>query len=63
MLSITDIWHALDIEPTSKWVNDVYIWCFPTPHSIYCGLANVQVHYYDYDLSSAKLLIAEAKVP
>jgi hypothetical protein len=58
-----DIWRTLDIKPTSKWVNDVYIWCFPTPHGIYCSLANGQVHYYDYDLSSAKSLIAEAKVP
>jgi hypothetical protein len=56
-----DIWHALDIKPTSKWVDDIYIWRFPTPHGIYCGLANGQVHYYDYNLSSA--LIAEAKVP
>lgn len=58
-----DIWRALDVKPTSKWVDDVYIWRFPTPHGIYCGLSNGQVHYYDYDLSSAKSLISEAKVP
>src|SRR6267154_1736594 len=61
--AIVDIWCSFDVKPTNKWVDDVYIWRFPSAQGIYLGISNGHVWRYDYDLSKAKSLVAEGNVP
>ena len=58
-----DIWRSFDVKPTNKWVDDVYIWRFPSAQGIYLGISNGHVWRCDYDLSKAKSLVAEGNVP
>lgn len=57
------IWRALDVKPSKKWVDDVSIFRFPSAHGLFLGISKGEVYRYDYDLAQAKSLISPAKVP
>jgi hypothetical protein len=57
------IWRALDVKPSKKWVDDVALFRFPSANGSFLGISNGEVYRFDYDLTHAKSLVAEAKVP
>lgn len=57
------IWRALDVKPSKKWVDDVAIFRFPSANGSFLGISNGEVYRFDYDLTHAKSLVADAKVP
>jgi hypothetical protein len=57
------IWHVSDVKPSKKWVNNVAIFCIPSPNGAFLGIFNGIIYRYDYNLAHAKSLISVAKVP
>lgn len=61
--AIVDIWDAMHVGPTLKWVDDFNLFRSPSPQGQFLGICDGEVYRYDYDLEHAKSLISHLGVP
>lgn len=56
--AVIDIWDALYIGPSIKWVDDFNIFRSPSASGSFLGICDDEVYRYDYDLDHAKAAIS-----
>ena len=61
--AIVDIWDALHVGPTLKWVDDFNLFRSPSPQGQFLGICEGKVYHYNYDLEHVKALISHLGVP
>lgn len=61
--AIIDIWDAILIGPSIKWVDDFNLFRSPSPSGRFLGICDGEVYRYDYDLDHAKQVISHLGVP
>jgi hypothetical protein len=45
---ILHIWKSLKIQPTTKWVDDIAVFHFPSAHDQFLNIPQGKVYWYDY---------------
>ncbi|CAA7271031.1 unnamed protein product [Cyclocybe aegerita] len=61
--AIVDIWHALNVGPVIKWVDDFNVFRHPSSGGPFLDVSAATLYRYDYDLDYIKAMIAPLGVP
>ncbi|KIK77516.1 hypothetical protein PAXRUDRAFT_17444 [Paxillus rubicundulus Ve08.2h10] len=61
--AVMHIWKILKVTPYKKWVDNITIFCLPSPNGPFTGISDGNTYQYNYNLEDTISCISIAKVP